>query len=150
MGTKYTPAGKALTDLILALFALNGKLLESGDELVRDLKQTSSRWQVFGVVADKSLTVSEIARKMGLTRQSVQRTVDRLVEEGVLELKANPNHARAPLVSLTKEGMTLYRVIAERQVRWANDLGKGFSTDDLTSCAESIAKLFQRLDQKLK
>ena len=71
------PASSALTDLILEVFQLNGRLLAAGDALVRDLGLTSARWQVLGAAAMSTvpLPVAYIARNMGQTRQSVQRIV---------------------------------------------------------------------------
>src|SRR5437867_1990266 len=84
----HTPAGEAVTDLILETFRLNGQLLSSGDQLTRDLSLSSARWQVMGTVgiANTPLPVAQIARNMGLTRQSVQRIADVLAEEGLVEL----------------------------------------------------------------
>ncbi|RUV46514.1 MarR family transcriptional regulator, partial [Mesorhizobium sp. M7A.F.Ca.MR.228.00.0.0] len=45
---KRTPAGNALTDLILDLFRLSSRMLTSGDRLVADLGLTSARWQILG------------------------------------------------------------------------------------------------------
>ena len=41
----HTPAGKALTDLILAVFRLHGLLLATGDRLTHPLGLSSARWQ---------------------------------------------------------------------------------------------------------
>ena len=82
-----TPAGEAATELILSTFRANGLLLDAGDLLSADEGLTSSRWQVLGaiVLAERPLTVPQIARRMGLTRQSVHASVDRLVRDGLLE-----------------------------------------------------------------
>src|SRR5712692_10354297 len=70
----------ALTELMLEVFRLNGRLLTSGDRLVADIGLTSARWQVLGAVAlaGNRLPVAHIPRNMGLTRQAVQRTVNEL------------------------------------------------------------------------
>ena len=51
MTKRHTPGGEALTDLVLAVFRLNGRLLAAGDHLVSDLGLTSARWQVLGAIA---------------------------------------------------------------------------------------------------
>ena len=43
--------------------------------------------------------------EMGLTRQSVQRTVDSLAEEGLIVFRRNQLHQRAKLVAVTAKGM---------------------------------------------
>ena len=50
-GKRHSPGGEALTDLVLAVFRLNGRLLTAGDRLVSDLGLTSARWQVLGAIA---------------------------------------------------------------------------------------------------
>jgi DNA-binding MarR family transcriptional regulator len=100
----------SLTALILAVFKLNGALIAAGDRLVADLRLTSARWQVLGAVAMATApqTVADIARTMGLTRQSVQRIVNELIASALLERSENPRHMRAPLMQLTASGKKTY------------------------------------------
>src|SRR6476660_4453281 len=90
----HTPAGEAFTHLVLEVFRLNGRLLSVGDRLVAGLGLTSARWQVLGALHGSTgrLTVSQIARSMGLQRQSVQRLVDVMTADGLLQLVENPQH----------------------------------------------------------
>ena len=89
---------------MLLVFRLNGLLLEAGDRMAAPSGQTSARWQVMGVIDDAPLTVSQIARAMGLRRQSVQRTADLLAADGVAEFLDNPADRRAKLLTLTARG----------------------------------------------
>ena len=143
---KHTPAGKVLTDLVLEIFRLNGRLLGAGDELTRSFGQTSSRWQVMGAVEDEPRTVAEIARLMGLTRQSVQRTADLLGAEKLGEFVDNPNHRRAHLFRLTDRGVRLLQRIGERQIEWANSSAEGISSSRLTQTLETLVELRARLE----
>jgi DNA-binding MarR family transcriptional regulator len=77
----HKKAGKAFTELVLETFRFNGRLLLAGDRLAKPLELTSSRWQVLGAIEEKPLTVAQIARKMGLARQNVQRLADALHEK---------------------------------------------------------------------
>ena len=81
----YTLSGQAVTGMILETFQLNGRLLAAGDQLVQDLGLSSARWQVMGALVDGPLPAAQIARKRGLARQSVQRIVDILADEQVVE-----------------------------------------------------------------
>ena len=83
---KRSRAVEGLTGLILEIFRANGLLLAAGDRLSKDLGLTSARWQVMGAIGDGPLTASQVARRMGLTRQSVQRVVDLLAGEGLIAL----------------------------------------------------------------
>ena len=97
-----TNQAASLTALILEVFKLNGALIAAGDRLVADLRLTSARWQVLGAVAmaPAPQTVADIARTMGLTRQSVQRIVRASRPERLRTLVQ-----RAPLMQLTASGI---------------------------------------------
>src|SRR5882757_8167677 len=125
---RHTQAGQALTGLILAVFRLNGRLLMAGDRLVAGLDLTSARWQVLGAVAlaERPQPVSWLARNMGLNRQGVQRIVNEMRDDGLLELEPNPHHRRAHLVVLTKRGKEAFEAAARLQAPWVNDLARGF------------------------
>src|SRR4030095_5264202 len=101
---KRPPASRAFTELILEVFRLNGRLLSAGDALTRPLEQTSARWQVLGALDEGGRTVADIGRRMGLTRQSVQRTADLLEADGLLSYVDNPSHQRAKLAMLPPRG----------------------------------------------
>ena len=122
---KRTPAADALTELFLEVFRVNGDLLGAGDRLIRDLGQTSARWQVLGALRNGPQPVAGIAREMGLARQSVQRTADLLESQGLVEYGENPAHRRAKLVRLTPFGQETLAEISRRQVEWANRLARG-------------------------
>jgi DNA-binding MarR family transcriptional regulator len=143
-----TPGGAAITAVILGVFRLNGRLIAAGDRLSRDLGLSSSRWQVLYAVLDGPLPAASIARDMGLTRQSVQRTVDLLAAEGLVSFAKNPYHRRAKLVRLTDRGLELLRTILARQAVWADDLADGIPADELQSSAQLLETIRQRLDDR--
>src|SRR5216683_4576440 len=103
---KPTPAGDALTGLILDLFRLNSLLLTAGDRLVAPLGLTSARWQILGAIAeaDRPQPVAWLSRDLGANRQNVQRIVNDLHKEGLVAFEVNPHHRRAQLVTLTEKG----------------------------------------------
>ncbi len=148
---RHTSAGRALTDLILETFRLNGRLLVSGDRLIAGLDLTSARWQILGAVhfAPSPQPVSWLARSMGLNRQGVQRIVNELEAEGFLEFRPNPHHRRAQLVVLTKSGQAAYAAAERLQIPWANALAKGLRADDIAAAIALMASLRERLEPEL-
>src|SRR6266536_4146854 len=115
---------EAATEVILWTFRTNGLLLRSGDLLAGDEGLSSARWQVLGAVAlaGRPLTVPQIARRMGLTRQAVQASVNRLLAEALVEACDNLDHRRSPLIGLTELGSHKYTAVDQRQARWINEL----------------------------
>lgn len=101
---------QALTDLTLAVFRLNGVLLQWGDVLVGPLGLTSARWQMLGAIAlaDRLLTAPQIGEAMGVTRQGAQKQLNLLLELGLVESRSNPAHRRSPHYALTPRGRQLY------------------------------------------
>ena len=150
MKPRHTPAGQAVTDLILVTFQLNGRLLAAGDQLTRDLGLSSARWQVMGALAAGPLPVVQVARNMGLTRQSVQRTVDVLAEEQLVTFAENPYHQRAKLVRLTERGTEVLEEVARRQAAWANQLAKDLSPEKVRAAVQLLEMFRQRLEQSTR
>jgi DNA-binding MarR family transcriptional regulator len=146
--TLRSARGEAATNAILAAFRANGALLAAGDALAAEDGLTAARWQVLGAVAlsGRPLTVPQIARRMGLTRQSVHATVHRLVGDGLLELLPNEDHRRSRLVDLTTEGALAYEAIDRRQAVWVDGLAERISRRDLETTARVLKELCRRLE----
>jgi DNA-binding MarR family transcriptional regulator len=146
--SKRTPTGEAATNLILAAFRVNGLLLDAGDLLSADEGLTSARWQVLGAIAlaERPLTVPQIARRMGLTRQSVHATVRRLAGDGLVEFAPNVDHRRSPLVRPTKQGSARYEAIDARQAAWVNRLTRGIARSDIETASSVLDELCRRLE----
>jgi DNA-binding MarR family transcriptional regulator len=143
----HSRAGSRLTDLILRTFRVNGALIAAGDRLARPLGLTAARWQVLGSVAGlrQPAPVAHVAREMGLARQSVQRLVDHLVEEGILAYQENPHHRRAPVVVMTTRGQKAFDGLTARQVPWVNELARGVSPSEI----EVAVGVLQRIEERL-
>ncbi|MEO3751518.1 MarR family transcriptional regulator [Streptomyces sp. B6B3] len=115
-GAQGLLSGSALT-----VFRLNGQLLAVADRLAAPAGLTAAWWQVLGAVLPAPLPVSGIARAMGITRQSVQRIADLLVERDLAAYQPNPAHRRAKLLGPTAAGRAAvaridpgHREVAER------------------------------------
>jgi DNA-binding MarR family transcriptional regulator len=143
-----TPAGQALTGLILDLFRLNNRLLASGDRLVARLGLTSARWQILGaiVAAERPQPVAWLARDLGASRQNVQRIVNDLEKEGVIVFETNPHHRRAQLVVLTEKGREAFAAAMRLQAPWADGLAEGLPVKDLETAHRVIAALRKKLE----
>ena len=142
-----SPDGQTLTEIIVEAFRLNGRLLDSGDTMTKDLGLSSARWQVLAAIDGEPLTVAEIARRMGLRRQSVQRTVNSLRSSGFVSLLANPNHRRAKLIEMTETGYHALEEVYRRQCSWVNELAIGISSEDLDRTLKTMAAVRSRLER---
>ena len=137
---KHTPEGEALTELILEVFRFNGELLDAGNRLTEPHGLTSARWQVMGAIdlAGVPLTVAQIARRMGLARQGVQRIANDLRKQNFLEFEPNIDHKRSPHLSLSKKGSKALKAIKNEQALWVNQLADGLSERRLKSAVKIL------------
>src|SRR5512147_488394 len=126
-------AGDALSLLVVQVLRLAGLLADAGDTLAAPAGQTSARWRVLAAAEGSPSSVADIARMLGLARQSVQRIADLLEHDGLVEYRDNPAHLRAKLVSLTPSGRKALRLIQDAQRVWANEIGAVVGEKDLRS-----------------
>lgn len=146
--TRRTPAGDALTNLMLDLFRLNGLLLTAGDRLVARLGLTSARWQILGAIVEgeRPQPVAWLARDLGANRQNVQRIINDLHKDGLVAFESNPHHRRAQLVVLTEKGRRTFDAAMALQAPWVNSLSDGLSIKDLQTVHRVTAALRKKLE----
>lgn len=144
----HTPAGRAMTDLVLEIFRTSARMVTAGDRLVVDIGLTSARWQLLGTIinADRPQPVSWIARDMGANRQNVQRIVNDLVKDRLLEFQPNPHHRRAQLVVLTDSGKEAFNHAMSLQTPWINELSKEMEIADIQTTHQVLSQLRSRLE----
>src|SRR5438445_217350 len=145
---KRTPAGDALSDLVLDLFKLDSLLSTAGDRLVAGLGLTSARWQILGAMAaaQRPQPVAWLARDMGANRQNVQRIVNDLHREGLVAFETNPHHRRAQLVVLTGKGRQIFQAAMELQAPWVNGISDGLSVKDIEIVHRVVVALRKKLE----
>jgi DNA-binding MarR family transcriptional regulator len=139
-------AGALLTDVILTTFRLNGLLMEVAQELAAAGEITAAWWQVLGGVLDEPRSVAEIGRRMGMTRQGVQRVADLLVERGLAEYRPNPAHRRAKLLACTEAGYWAIRRIALVARPWADRIGAEVEAAELRAALTAMRRLVAVLE----
>lgn len=143
---RRSPAGDALTELVLRTFRLNGLFLAVAEQMARPVGLTSARWQVLGAVLPEPIPVAGIARAMGLARQSVQRLADALVKDGMAEYVPNPRHRRAKLLRPTRAGWDAIAVIRPLQYAFANHVTAEIGEAELRQAVEVIDRVIASLE----
>jgi DNA-binding MarR family transcriptional regulator len=138
-------AADAFQDALLALFQLHGQVLEAADLLSGEFGLTAARWQVLRVLGRRAMTVSQVARRLSLKRQSVQRTVDRLRADGLVVVKPNRSDARAGLVEPTTRGRKVLGALEQRQRAWLEDCLRGVRRGELEQLARTLSMFNARV-----
>lgn len=90
--------------LIADVYELAGASRAASGAVAAAHGQTVPRWHVLSVLSGGQRTVPDVARRLGLARQSVQRVADELTAADLVSAATNPAHARSPLLELTAQG----------------------------------------------
>jgi DNA-binding MarR family transcriptional regulator len=145
--SQKTPASNALTSLIRTVLLMNATVQKSGTRLMRGTGITNARWQTLSELfaLEKPVTVSELARHMGLTRQAVQRLADDMSSDGLLAFAAIPGNARSMHLHLTEAGKAAYDSALEREWRWANAITEDFDAEQITSAVTLLEEIKKKI-----
>jgi DNA-binding MarR family transcriptional regulator len=109
-----TTDAKTLIPLIVAdIFELAGLFRDGGEAVARTVGQTQARWQVMSAASADPRTVPQIARRLGVSRQNVQRIADLLVAENWAAFEPNPDHKGSPYLVLNTRGRDALARIAK-------------------------------------
>jgi DNA-binding MarR family transcriptional regulator len=138
-------AAHQLTELVDVVVRLNGILLAEGDALTAPFGVTAARWLVLGALADAPLSIAEVARRRGLTRQSVRESALRLERDGFITRVADPDDARAPVLTPTAKARQFLEEIETIRVGWA----QGASTSIETAALDTTLSVLRQLSAAL-
>lgn len=132
-----------LSFLVEDVSALSSAIGRVGHMIARREGQTYARWQILSAASAGDKTVSQLARRLGLTRQSVQRLADLLADDGLVKYKKNPSHKRSPLVGLTGEGTRMLKRLTTRSRCFRELVAKRTTKHGLADLREATRKLFE-------
>jgi DNA-binding MarR family transcriptional regulator len=138
-----------LMPLIIAdLYELAGAFRARGDRIASATGQTQARWQVLSAASgDIALSVPRIARRLGLSRQAVQRIADLLVEEGLTIFADNPDHKSSPHLVLTDAGRDTLAQLTRIARRGHGELAAKLQQIDLARLRADLKSLLVALNR---
>ena len=137
-----------LRQLILDILQLDGALRGRAESMTAEHDQTPARWKVLTAAGCDVRTVPQIARRMGLTRQAVQRIANQLVKDSLAEFVENPDHRGSPILRLTERGVAVDDAICERHAKWSNRVVRKLDASRLEIALETIRDLLARVEQE--
>jgi DNA-binding MarR family transcriptional regulator len=142
------PTAHDLLPLIVAdIFELAGSFRASGEVIAGTVGQTQARWQVMSAASAGALTVPQIARRLGVSRQNVQRIADLLVAEGSASFADNPDHKGSPHLMLSKSGHAALAQITRAAGVYHARIIKKLAGADLKSLHRGLRRLIAAADK---
>lgn len=140
----HTDAYK-VTWLIRRLFRAMG---ETADAYLRDSGLTAADRAVMEFLyPDKKLAVPAIARRYQVSRQHVQVTINRLLEQGLVRGTDNPNHKRSPLYRLSELGREAFLEIRRNESRLLETLFADIQLADVATTRRTLESLLNRISR---
>ena len=90
---------------------------------------------------EEPLPVAEIARRVGLTRQSVQRVANDVVAQDWAHWRPNPGRRGQNLLVMTDRGRRAIAALTVEQHAWADAVGQEIGEKNLTTLGTLISRL---------
>lgn len=134
-----------IASLIADVYELAGALRRIGETVAAAEGQSQARWQVLSAVSERPETVARSARRLGVTRQAVQRVANELVNEGMAEFRDNPDHRTSPLLNLTESGRATLVAINRRARDVNRRLGRRLGAADVEATREGVQRFIAAL-----
>lgn len=130
-----------------AIFEANRLLREAGEKLASTAGQTHARRMVLQAAGDGA-TVPDIARKLGLHRQGIQRITDELVAEGLGHYLDNPHHRLSKLFVVTDQGSAALSEIHRAHTRWVDGIQAEVTEIDWRALNRELGELMRVLQDQ--
>lgn len=138
----------SLIPLVIAdIYQLAGELRERGERIAGAVGQTQARWQVLSAASAAPKTVPQIARRLGVTRQNVQRIADRLVQERFATFEDNPDHRGSPHLLLTPSGRAVLEQLSRAAEAHHAALARKVDARDIEKLHRGLRSLIRALDE---
>lgn len=134
--------------LIADVFEAAGALRRLGERTASAEGLTQARWQVLSVVSDDSLSVPQAARRLGVSRQNVQRVANDLVSLGLATYESNPDHRSSPLLTLTPRGQESLARVTDRAAAVHHTLFADIPDEEIRTTRASLRRLLAALDRE--
>ncbi len=89
----------------------------------------------------EGLTMSALSKRLMVTNGNVTGLVRRLVEEGLVARRSDPDDRRLQRVRLTAEGLALFGRMAAAHGRWVTELLGDLSAEERRTLAALLARV---------
>ncbi len=143
-----TTKSKTLTQLIREVRTCFNQLRSMVEDLNADLDVNPSMRSIMESLSqNEPLTVPDLAKERGTSRQHVQKVVNGLLEQGFVHKKENPEHKRSILYLLTPEGKKVFAEIRQREAAPLRALSECLSQKDIEAATKVLASMNHQLDQ---
>src|SRR5690606_31690475 len=127
--------------MVAALFEAASAVRQQGDDVASRAGQSLARWEVLYILGEAPGSAAQVARRLGRTRQAVQRVIDLLAAEALIVATPNPDHRRSPRFHLSESGRNTLVTINSAAADWHRMVLEEFDLEELEQLADSLQRL---------
>jgi DNA-binding MarR family transcriptional regulator len=133
-----------LTEEIIRLQQKSHAIGQYAPEAWMDLNLTIGQLKsLFFIDSEGTTNFRKLASALGVTPPDVTRIVDRLVEQGLVSRRENPDDRRMQFLQATKKGRALLAKLRENKTTHLYRILAHLSTDELTTVAKGLGSLIK-------
>ncbi|MBI9094093.1 MAG: MarR family transcriptional regulator [Sphaerochaeta sp.] len=125
-----------------SFFTLSNRLQAAGDNL--DEQMTLKQWLLIAVLMrseEEALSVSELAQRMGSSRQNVMKMAQLLEKQGFLAIEKREGDKRFLEVRVTPVCIAHCKSRESKEEAFIETLFSGFSEEELRKLSQSLTKV---------
>lgn len=127
--------------LMANVYELAALSRRQSEAIASELGVTVTQWHTMSVLSGAGATVPQIARRLGVTRQAVQRVADQLARSGHISRTANPRHGTSPVLQLTPLGGQTLHELWEASDSPRAEMLHDVHTSDLHAAASTLGEV---------
>lgn len=132
----------AVDKLTMTAALLYFRMRRAAEEMMKEGTQSSGRRSVLKSLANSGpQTVPQMARDRTVSRQHIQKLVNGLSDDGLVELIDNPAHRRSKLVQITAAGRETADFTLQREAQILPELVRGIPLEDLETATRVLEHL---------
>lgn len=133
--------------LIADVLEAAGALRRLGEQTAAAEGLTQARWQLLSAVSEDPLTAPQAARRLGVSRQNVQRVANDLVSLKLASFETNPDHRGSPLLAPTPSGKEALARVTARATDLNRTLFAAVPAEEISATRASLRRLLTELDR---
>lgn len=137
----------AVDELTLTTALLYFRMRKAAEEMLDDGAQSAGRRSILKSLSSGGpQTVPQMARLRAVSRQHIQKLVNGLLADELVELVDNPAHKRSRLVQITAAGKEVAEATAQREAQILPELSRGIALEDIhtaTGVLKSLKAAFE-------
>ena len=106
-----------------------------------------SHFRLMSSIPVAGITITDLADRLGMTKQASGQFVTTLAADGYLDVRADPDDRRARLVFLTTQGVRTLKAVNARIARIEREWARVVGADRYTEFREVLAELVEHVQE---